>query len=139
MRHLRLIADRLGWKPLPGGWLCDEQYFTLSEADYKVKWDFARVLLAEVGLETGLHAQTFRHLKRSTNKTEDSFGSALNAALGGVWHEVRTHSAFSLGELCVRCKGEPEDLAHIVYRCPHWHKERQQVELPEHDEETPPC
>eukprot|EP00971_Amphidinium_carterae_P263410 5226246-Amphidinium_carterae.1 len=43
-----------------------------SEADYKVKWDSARVLLAEVaakrpgfgGLETGLSTQSFRHLKR---------------------------------------------------------------------------
>eukprot|EP00971_Amphidinium_carterae_P151640 3005891-Amphidinium_carterae.7 len=75
----------------------------------------------------------------SANKTEDSFRSALNTALGGVWHEMRTHSAFSAGELCVRCKGEPEDLAHIVFRCPHWHKERRQVELPDDDVNTPPC
>eukprot|EP00971_Amphidinium_carterae_P112951 2236926-Amphidinium_carterae.1 len=145
IRHLRLLADRLGWKPLPGGWQCDEQYFTWSEADYEV--DSAWVLLTDVaakrpdfqGLETGLSTQSFKHLKRSANKTEDSFRSALNAALGGVWHEARAHSAFSVGDLCVRCKGEPEDLAHIVYRCPHWHKERRQVELPADDENTPPC
>eukprot|EP00971_Amphidinium_carterae_P186196 3696010-Amphidinium_carterae.1 len=132
IRHLRLLADRLAWKPAVGGWRCDDQYFTWSEADYKVKWDSARVLLADVavkrpdfgGLETGLSTQSFRHLKRSANRTEDSFRSALNAALGGVWHEVRAHSAFYVGELCVRCKEEPEDLSHIVFRCPHWHKER---------------
>eukprot|EP00971_Amphidinium_carterae_P323987 6438439-Amphidinium_carterae.2 len=42
---LRLLADQLGWIPQPGGWLCDEQYFTWSEADYKVKWVSSRVLL----------------------------------------------------------------------------------------------
>eukprot|EP00971_Amphidinium_carterae_P018737 369411-Amphidinium_carterae.1 len=123
IRHLRLLADRLGWKPLPGGWLSEEQYFTWSEADYKVKWDSARVLLATVaanrpyfrGLETGLSTQTFRQLKRSANKTED------------------------IGELCVRCKDEAADLSHIVFRCPHWHKERREVELPEDDVNTPPC
>eukprot|EP00971_Amphidinium_carterae_P316798 6297472-Amphidinium_carterae.1 len=82
-------------QPEHGGWISNGQYFTWNEADYKVKWDSARVLLADVaakktdfgGLETGLSTQTFRHLKRSTR-------SALNAALGGVWHEVRTNSAF---------------------------------------------
>eukprot|EP00971_Amphidinium_carterae_P316779 6297046-Amphidinium_carterae.1 len=66
--------------PQPGGWISDGQYFTWSEADHKVKWDSARVLLAEVavkrpdfgGLDTGLNTQTFRHLKCRANKTEDS-------------------------------------------------------------------
>eukprot|EP00971_Amphidinium_carterae_P243208 4829841-Amphidinium_carterae.3 len=35
--------------------------------------------------------------------------------LGGVWHEARTHSAFVVGDLCVRCREEVEDLAHIVF------------------------
>eukprot|EP00971_Amphidinium_carterae_P110667 2192065-Amphidinium_carterae.1 len=43
------------------------------------------------------------------------------------------------GELCVRCKAEPEDLSHIVFRCPHWHKERRDVELPADDVSIPPC
>eukprot|EP00971_Amphidinium_carterae_P222525 4416902-Amphidinium_carterae.3 len=43
---------------------------------------------------------------------------------------------FVVGELCVRCREEPEDLSHILYPCPHWHKERRQVELPEDDDET---
>eukprot|EP00971_Amphidinium_carterae_P253728 5036916-Amphidinium_carterae.1 len=93
IRHLRLLADRLAWLPAVGGWRCEDQYFTWSEADYKVKWDSARALLTEVattrpdfrGLETGLSTQSYRHLKR---------------------------------------KEEPEDLSHIVFRCPHWHKER---------------
>eukprot|EP00971_Amphidinium_carterae_P241971 4804262-Amphidinium_carterae.3 len=133
--------------PQPAGWISDRQYFTWSEAGYKVKWDCARALLADVaakrpdfgGLETGLSTQTFRHLKRSANKTEDSTRSALNEDLGGVWHEVQTNSAFSVGELCVRCREEPEVLAHILFRCPQWHKERRQVELPDDDAETPPC
>eukprot|EP00971_Amphidinium_carterae_P072629 1436326-Amphidinium_carterae.1 len=83
IRHLRLLADRLVWKLQRGGWLCDCQYFIWNEADYKVKWDSARILLGEVatkrndfgGLETGLSTQTFRHLKRSANSR-----SAFNAA-----------------------------------------------------------
>eukprot|EP00971_Amphidinium_carterae_P138182 2738086-Amphidinium_carterae.1 len=65
--------------------------------------------------------------------------SAVNAALGGVWHEVRTHRAFTVGDICVRCKEEPEDLGHILYGCPHWNKERRQVQLPADDATTPPC
>eukprot|EP00971_Amphidinium_carterae_P082353 1628259-Amphidinium_carterae.2 len=89
------------------GRLCDEQCFTWSEADY-----ISQVVAAKRpdfgGLETGLSTQTFRQPKHSANKTEDSFRSSLNAALEGVWHEVRTQSGFSVGELCVRCKEEPE-------------------------------
>eukprot|EP00971_Amphidinium_carterae_P173044 3430501-Amphidinium_carterae.2 len=55
----------------------------------------------------------------------------MNAALGGVWHEVYTHNAFAVGDLCVRCKEEVEDLPHI--------KERRQVELPADDDATPAC
>eukprot|EP00971_Amphidinium_carterae_P119513 2367424-Amphidinium_carterae.1 len=118
--------------PQPGGWISDGQFFTWYEADYKVKWDSSRVLLAEVaakrpdfgGLETGLNTQTFRHLKKSAAKAEDSTRTALNAALGGVWHEVRTNSTFSVGEVCVRCREEADDLSHILFRCPHRHKER---------------
>eukprot|EP00971_Amphidinium_carterae_P003897 77513-Amphidinium_carterae.2 len=64
VRHLRLLADRLGWIFQPGGWSCGEQFFTWYEADYRVKWDSACVLCVEVettrpdfaGLETGLRA-----------------------------------------------------------------------------------
>eukprot|EP00971_Amphidinium_carterae_P002319 45812-Amphidinium_carterae.3 len=83
--------------------------------------------------------QTFKHLKKSPNKRDDRTHSAVNAALGGVWHEVRTHSAFTIGDICVRCQEEPEDLAHILFRCPHCNKERRQVQLPEDDETTPAC
>eukprot|EP00971_Amphidinium_carterae_P087110 1723173-Amphidinium_carterae.1 len=34
---------------------------------------------------------------------------------------------------------EVENLSHIVSRCPHWHKERRQVELPEDDQTVPAC
>eukprot|EP00971_Amphidinium_carterae_P277051 5498042-Amphidinium_carterae.1 len=34
---------------------------------------------------------------------------------------------------------ETEDLSHIVFRCPHWHKERRAVELPDDAEDVPPC
>eukprot|EP00971_Amphidinium_carterae_P080962 1601901-Amphidinium_carterae.1 len=48
IRHLRLLANRLGWQPQPGGWVSEGQYITWQEADFKVKWDSARVLLADV-------------------------------------------------------------------------------------------
>eukprot|EP00971_Amphidinium_carterae_P247480 4914041-Amphidinium_carterae.4 len=32
IRHLRLLADRLGWVPMRGGWQSEDQYFTWSEA-----------------------------------------------------------------------------------------------------------
>eukprot|EP00971_Amphidinium_carterae_P334400 6469671-Amphidinium_carterae.1 len=102
------LADRSGCTPQPRGWKC----FTWYEVDYKVKWDSARVLLAEVatkrfdfsGLETGLSTQSSRHLKKSTSKVDDKTCTAVNAAMGGVWHEVRTYSAFAVGELCVVVK-----------------------------------
>eukprot|EP00971_Amphidinium_carterae_P065852 1304966-Amphidinium_carterae.1 len=141
-----MLADRLAWTPAVGRWLCEDQYFTWNEADYKVKWDSAKALLSEVattrpdfgGLETGLSTQSYRHLRRNANRTKDSFRSGVNS-LGGVWHEVRTDSAFHVGELCVRCKAEPEDLSHIDFRCPHWHEERREVELPADTEDVPPC
>eukprot|EP00971_Amphidinium_carterae_P267808 5313340-Amphidinium_carterae.1 len=52
---------------------------------------------------------------------------------------MRAHKAFTVGETCVRCQAEPEDLSHILYRCPHWHKERRDVQLPADDDATPPC
>eukprot|EP00971_Amphidinium_carterae_P316927 6300356-Amphidinium_carterae.1 len=100
IRHLKTLANRLGWAPQPGGW-------------HKVKWDSA---------------------KKRANKRDDRTRSAVNAALEGVWHEVRTHRAFIVGDLCVRCQEEPEDLEHILFRCSNWHKERQQVQLPQNDD-----
>eukprot|EP00971_Amphidinium_carterae_P089125 1763867-Amphidinium_carterae.1 len=93
------------------------------------------------GLETGPSTRTFKHLKKNTAKVDDGFRSAVNAALGGVWHEARTHRAFKqktivVGDLCVRCI---EELSHIVFCCPHWHKERRQVEVPADDADTPAC
>eukprot|EP00971_Amphidinium_carterae_P297593 5912452-Amphidinium_carterae.1 len=59
------------------------------EADYRVKWDSARALLADVaaklvdfaGLDTGLSTPTIRYLKESTAKVDDRSRSAVNAAL----------------------------------------------------------
>eukprot|EP00971_Amphidinium_carterae_P020369 401505-Amphidinium_carterae.1 len=97
-----------------------DQCFNWYEADHWVKWDSEWVLSAEVatnrrdfgGLEIGLSTQAFRLLKRATCKVDDATGSpsAFNAALGRVWHEARAHSAFSVGDICVRCHEEVEDL-----------------------------
>eukprot|EP00971_Amphidinium_carterae_P082511 1631929-Amphidinium_carterae.1 len=77
-----------------------------------------------------------KHFKKCSNKRDERTSSAVNAALGGLWHEVRTHKAFTVGETCVRCQEEPEDLSHILFRCPHWHKERREVQLSADDESS---
>eukprot|EP00971_Amphidinium_carterae_P123071 2436713-Amphidinium_carterae.2 len=62
-----------------------------------------------------------------------------NAALGGVWHEERAHSAFQVGDTCVRCAEGVENLEHIVHHCPHWYKERRESCLPSHAQDAPAC
>eukprot|EP00971_Amphidinium_carterae_P106943 2118120-Amphidinium_carterae.1 len=94
---------------------------------HRVQWDSARVLCADiatkrpdfVGLETGLSGQTFTHLQKASTGLNDRSRSAFSAALGGVWHKVKTNSAFAVGDLCVKCKEEVEDLSHIMFRCLH--------------------
>eukprot|EP00971_Amphidinium_carterae_P102345 2026227-Amphidinium_carterae.3 len=108
---------------------------------------FCRALLEDVtnkrpdfvGLETSLSNQVLRHLKKCATKKDECTSTALHAALGGVWHEVRGHKAFTVGETSVRCQAEPEDPSHILFRCPHWHKERREVELPADDDTILPC
>eukprot|EP00971_Amphidinium_carterae_P195769 3884800-Amphidinium_carterae.2 len=65
--------------------------------------------------------------------------AALNAALGGVWHGERVHSAFQDGDTCVRCGEAVENLEHLVHHCPDWNKERRESGLPIHVLEAPPC
>eukprot|EP00971_Amphidinium_carterae_P197171 3913504-Amphidinium_carterae.1 len=130
IRHLRKPADRLGWIPQPGRCSRDDQFFTWYEADYRVKWDSARVLCADVaterpdfvGLETGLSAQRFRHLKKAATRVDERSRSAVNASLGGVWRKRRWWTS-----------------PHIMFRCPHWHEERRQVELPPDENNVPAC
>eukprot|EP00971_Amphidinium_carterae_P006072 119662-Amphidinium_carterae.2 len=90
-------------------------------ADYWVKSDSARVLCAEfatkrpdfAGLQTGLSTQSHRHLKKTFARVYDRSRSAVNAALGGVWHEVRTNSAFAVGFfLCALQRGGGGPLPH---------------------------
>eukprot|EP00971_Amphidinium_carterae_P181700 3605056-Amphidinium_carterae.1 len=59
--------------------------------------------------------------------------------MGRVWHEVRAHSAFQVGNLCVRCGEDVENLEHIVHHCPHWNKERLEPCLPAMAQQVPPC
>eukprot|EP00971_Amphidinium_carterae_P230398 4572703-Amphidinium_carterae.2 len=150
IRHLTTLANRIGWFPHQQGWQCGEQIFTWQDADWKIKHDSSRAFLADVmskrpdfvGLETGLSNQAMRHLKKCANKKDERTSAALNAALGGVWHEARAHKGFTVGETCVRCevqRGGAGRPSHILFRCPHWHKERREVELPTDDDTTPPC
>eukprot|EP00971_Amphidinium_carterae_P001818 36575-Amphidinium_carterae.2 len=121
-RNLKELAVRLGWVPAHGGWTCKGQWFLWDEATLRAKWDLAQVLCAEVartngdfeGLAAGLSTCAYRQLKLDGQSQKEDRKAALNAALGGVWHEERAHSA-----------GEGvENLEHIVHHCPHWNKER---------------
>eukprot|EP00971_Amphidinium_carterae_P170445 3377168-Amphidinium_carterae.1 len=57
-----------------------------------------------------------------------------------TWQDAESKRPdFAVGETCVRWQAEPEDLSHIFFHCPHWHKERRDVELPADDDTTPPC
>eukprot|EP00971_Amphidinium_carterae_P214543 4257721-Amphidinium_carterae.1 len=70
--HLRLLADRLGWVPMPevGKVRSSTSLGTKLTKKSSAKWDSAKNLLAEVaehrpdfkGLETGLSTLTYRHL-----------------------------------------------------------------------------
>eukprot|EP00971_Amphidinium_carterae_P176094 3490676-Amphidinium_carterae.1 len=75
------------------------------------------------GLDSGLGrlaTQTLRQLKLDGESQKDNVKTALNAALGGVWHEARVHAKFGVGDLCVRFGEAVADLEHIVHHCPAW-------------------
>eukprot|EP00971_Amphidinium_carterae_P111643 2211031-Amphidinium_carterae.1 len=110
IRNLRQRADRLHCVPTDTGWRQGEQCFTWDEADFKVKWECALQVCKELadsrpdfqGLDSGLANQTLRQLKLDGQSRKDSAKIALNAALGGVWHEARANSVFEVGDLCFR-------------------------------------
>eukprot|EP00971_Amphidinium_carterae_P316674 6294663-Amphidinium_carterae.1 len=52
-------------------------------------------------MDTGLATQTLRQLQLDGQSQKDSVKIALNAALGGIWHEARAKSVFDVGDLCV--------------------------------------
>eukprot|EP00971_Amphidinium_carterae_P002423 48004-Amphidinium_carterae.1 len=139
-RNLKQLAERLGWSPALGSWTCNGQWFSWDEATLRAKWDFAQVLCAEVartrpdfeGLALSLSTSAYRQLKLDGQSQKEDRKAALNAALGGVWHEERAHSAFQVGDICVRCGEEADNLEHIVLHCPHWNKERREACLPTH-------
>eukprot|EP00971_Amphidinium_carterae_P068228 1351009-Amphidinium_carterae.1 len=146
-RNLKQLAVRLGWVPACGGWTCNGQWFFWDEATLRAKWDSAQVLCAEVartrknfeGLAAGLSTSAYRQLKLDGQSQKEDRKAALNAALGGVWHEERAHSACQVGDICVRCGEGVENLEHIVHHCPHWNKERRESHLPSHAQEAPAC
>eukprot|EP00971_Amphidinium_carterae_P165957 3289420-Amphidinium_carterae.1 len=146
-RDLKQLAERLGWLPALGGWTCNGQWFSWDEATLRAKWDSAQVLCAEVarnrpdceGLALGLSTSAYRQLKLDGQSQKEDRKAALNAALGGVWHEERAHSAFQVGDICVRCGEEVENLEHIVLHRPHWNKERREACLPSHTSVAPAC
>eukprot|EP00971_Amphidinium_carterae_P166876 3307059-Amphidinium_carterae.1 len=94
--NLKQLAERLGWLPAAG-----------------------------LAMDSGFHGMKppsvlsgtlLRQLKLDGQSQKEDRKAALNAALGGVWHEERAHSAFE----------------HIVLHCPHWNKERREACLPTH-------
>eukprot|EP00971_Amphidinium_carterae_P218025 4328230-Amphidinium_carterae.1 len=44
-----------------------------------------------------------------------------------------------VGDTCVRCGEDVENLEHIVLHCPHWNKERREACLPAHTAVAPAC
>eukprot|EP00971_Amphidinium_carterae_P253257 5028104-Amphidinium_carterae.1 len=127
IRSLKQTANRLQRTPAQTGWRQGDQYSSWDEADYKVNWDSALQLSKEVtairldfqGLDSGLSTQALRQLKLDGQSQKDTVRIALNAALGGVWHEARAN-VFDVGDWCVRCGEAVEDLEHIVHQCPAW-------------------
>eukprot|EP00971_Amphidinium_carterae_P299045 5941136-Amphidinium_carterae.1 len=91
------MADRLHWVPTDTGW---------RQGGHFVK----RFRTPDL---SGLATQSLRQLKLDGQSQKDSVTSALNAALGGVWHEVRANSVFEVGDMCVRCGEAVEDFEHI--------------------------
>eukprot|EP00971_Amphidinium_carterae_P295638 5871338-Amphidinium_carterae.2 len=81
--------------PQPGGWRCGNQYFIWYELTTKL------ITASDSKLQASQESRCQRGLERSR--------SAVDATLGGVWHEARTHSAVAVGDLCVRCHMEVED------------------------------
>eukprot|EP00971_Amphidinium_carterae_P002523 50209-Amphidinium_carterae.1 len=53
--------------------------------------------------------------------------------------EPAQRSMLPLDEFGMKCQEKPEDLNHILFRCPHWHEERRELQLPADDDTTPPC
>eukprot|EP00971_Amphidinium_carterae_P063481 1256433-Amphidinium_carterae.1 len=51
------------------------------------------------GLDSGL-ATPSRQLKLDGQSQTDNVKTALNAALGGVWHEARANAVFDVGAMC---------------------------------------
>eukprot|EP00971_Amphidinium_carterae_P178410 3539353-Amphidinium_carterae.2 len=97
-------------------------------------------LRGSAALELMAHGGRVCQRRIAAGKSQkDSVKSALNAALGGVWHEVRANSVFEVGELRVRCAEAVEDIEHIVHHCPAWAAERREVALPASALEAPPC
>eukprot|EP00971_Amphidinium_carterae_P011712 230580-Amphidinium_carterae.2 len=92
-------------------------------------WDSAQVLCAQVA-STRRDFDQRAWLPAEARKT---------GRLGGVWHEERAHSAFQVGDTCVRCGEAVENHEQIVHHCPHWNKETRESGLPTHAQEAPAC
>eukprot|EP00971_Amphidinium_carterae_P137256 2719583-Amphidinium_carterae.1 len=92
------MAVRLGWLAAEGGWISNGQWFSWDEAALRAKWDSA-----QAWLPVSPRTSAYRQLKLDGQSQKEERKAALNAALGGVWHEERSHSAFQVGDICVRC------------------------------------
>eukprot|EP00971_Amphidinium_carterae_P045473 894816-Amphidinium_carterae.1 len=92
-----------------------------------------------VAAGTQVALQREKELKLDGQSQKEDRKVALNAALGGLRHEERAHSAFQVGDTCVRCGEGVENLEHIVHHRPHWNKERRESGMPSHAPEAPAC
>eukprot|EP00971_Amphidinium_carterae_P314625 6253858-Amphidinium_carterae.1 len=85
-RNLKQLAERLGWlyRPSAAGRAMDS-------GSHGTRPPFVQ------------SGTLLRQLKLDGQNQKEDRKAALNAALGGVWHEERAHSAFQVGDTCVRC------------------------------------
>eukprot|EP00971_Amphidinium_carterae_P213826 4243690-Amphidinium_carterae.1 len=112
------MADRLNLTPTADGWRPGDQNFAWSDSEYMVKWGSALQLCKGgakarpdfQGLDAGLATKALRRLKLDGQSEKNNVKTALNAALGGVWHEARVHAEFGVGDLCVRCGAERREV-----------------------------
>eukprot|EP00971_Amphidinium_carterae_P167475 3318161-Amphidinium_carterae.1 len=125
----------------------------LAQPRSVVPLDSAQALCVQVastrpdfaGMAAGLSIATCRQLKLDGQSQREDRKTAVNAVTGGMWHEERAHSAFQVGDTCVRCGEGVENLEHIVqhcfeiHHCSHWNKERRESGLPIHKLEAPAC
>eukprot|EP00971_Amphidinium_carterae_P045243 890246-Amphidinium_carterae.2 len=91
------MADRLHWIPIDTG---GREVGSASPGMKPITNFVKRLRTPDLTSKVWLPALRLRHSGGSLNlMVRVSVKSALNAALGGVWHEARANSVFDVGEM----------------------------------------